>query len=152
MLSETQKVLKHHLSRLHLTYPVDAEYLQTFCTLVAHMESDHNPKARSFISTAKGLYQFIDGSLTPAINRTRKALGDAPWLAALETRRDITRFGADKQTALFLGNILEMKGTDPFIMNIALTGSRGAMKQLYAEKHHTNPDEATLARMEKVFV
>jgi len=151
-MNETTKVLKHHCKRLGLNYPLNAAPLERFAYLVAKIESDHNPKAKNKLSSAKGMYQFIDGSIQPAVNRTRRSIGDAPWLASLEVHGDIRRFGPDKQTALFLGNILEMRGTDPAIMNIAMTGDVGVMKQLYAEKHHTKPDEATLTRMELVFV
>ena len=151
MNSETTKVLRYHCKRLGINYPINAAPLERFSYLVAKMESDLDTQAKNPTSSAKGMYQFIDGSIQPAINRVRRALGDAPWLASLEIHGDIRKFGPDKQTALFLGNILEMKGTDPAIMNIAMTGDVGVMKQLYAEKHHTKPDEATLTRMDLVF-
>lgn len=150
-MTETDKVIDYHLTRLHMDSALARLRLADFTDKVAHIESDRNPRAKNKTSSAKGMFQFIDGAIQPAINRTRKALGDADWLAALECRKRITRFGIDKQTALFLGNILEMKGTDRLVKEILATGSTDAMKQLYADKHHTAPDEATLSRMETVF-
>lgn len=114
-----------------------------FADLVRVMESDNSPMAKNPKSSAKGYYQFTDDSLITAFNRLDRYF-------KLE-RKHIFELNLDEQTALFFANLFQQKGTDEFLIKIGNELDVKAMKDLYAKYHHTNPDEATLKRMEVVF-
>ena len=62
---------------------------------------------------------------------------------------NITDLNDEQQTLLFHGDMFEKKGSDA-LMKRVLQGDPAAMEEAYKTLHHTNPDEATLKRMNKM--
>lgn len=95
-------------------------------------------------STAKGGYQFTNDSLITGYNRLER------YKIEFE-RLPIIVQDWEMQTTLFIANICQQKGSDAYIVKMLLKDKQGT-KDLYAKFHHTNPDSATLKRMDEVFV
>ena len=93
-------------------------------------------------TTAKGAYQFIDGSVLPALKRLEVRIGKRDWIDRAKQHKDIFKLTPLQQDALFLGDIMEKtikktKGLgDKYIKRI-LKGDVKAMKDLYRIGHHT---------------
>jgi hypothetical protein len=88
--------------------------LNKFLPAVIEIESDGDPKAKSSISSASGLLQFLmpseeypKGSASPALNRVEKYLGKREWGEELRKHGDASLLTAEQQVELFIGNILE---------------------------------------------
>lgn len=140
-------VVKHHAKRLGYDYHTALSHLSTYSDLVSYAESRNDPKAANPNSTARGLYQFLEGSIDEAIKRTARMIGMKPWMKRALVHRDASRLTKEQQTTLFMGNFLEMSGSDKYVEKI-MTGDIEAMSQAYYKLHHTKPDKATIANWE----
>lgn len=153
------------VKRLGLPEESESKLIQ-FADTVAEIESNRNPKAKNKTTTATGAFQFVRGSVVPALNRMAR-FGDLPdWGVSLlekykkgvtpeEHRELISSLPYEKQRDMFLADISEKKVEksglgDTLIKGIAL-GSIDAMRDLYLKGHHTAPDEPTLKRVYKYF-
>lgn len=146
----TNKVVNKAINRLYgdTSGTLKNQYknnLLDFAHTVRVMESNDNGFARNPNSSAAGFYQFVNGSLPPAQNRVKRYDSNFP------TFNHITDYDKEQQTALFLADLLQKEGTDPYFKSIMETGDNEAASQLYGKYHHTNPDTATLERMDKIF-
>lgn len=140
-----------HSQRLKVEVSRAVKYALEFAELVGIIESDGSPKAKNSVTSARGMYQFLRGSVEPAVNRLRKYIGHRPWMDQALLHKDASKLSWIEQTLLFLGDILEKRGSDRYMVQVLEDGNRGAMLQAYLELHHTNPDEATLRRAKGVF-
>lgn len=133
--------------------------LYDFALKVGRAESSGNPKARNKplegeeASTATGLYQFLVGnadkgkdnsSLQTAVNRAKKRI-DASWLDEVFKTGKVEDLTPDQQTVLFLGDILEKKGSDKLIKslldpNASEKEQKKAMYKIYLNLHHTKKE------------
>ena len=102
-------------------------------------------------------FQFTRGSVPTAVNRLenymrRHWLGALPeWAATLRADPEsIFDVSEDRQAILALVNIAEQRGSDAFLSKL-IGGEVEAGKQAYFQFHHTNPDDATRGRVEKIF-
>ncbi len=158
-----------HLSRLGADTEEARSNLNAFADLVATVESEGDPKAQNKNTSAAGAFQFVKGSVLPALNRMEKATGTLPmWAAKLkdtyksgkvtkDMHRDlITGLTYDQQKEIFLGDIMQKKISnqsglgDKLLTAILLKGDKDAMKELYYKGHHTDPDEATRQRTNSI--
>ena len=134
--------------------------LYDFALKVGRAESSGNPKARNKplegqeASSATGLYQFLVGnadkgednsSLQVAVNRAKKRI-DAPWLDEVFKTGKVEDLTPDQQTVLFLGDILEKKGSDKLIKslldpNASEKEQKKAMYKIYLNLHHTKKED-----------
>jgi hypothetical protein len=100
------------------------------------------PEKNKEATTAKGAYQFVKGSVLPALKRLEKRIGKRDWIDKAKEHKDIFKLTPLQQDALFLGDIMEKrikktKGLgDKYIKRI-LKGDVKAMKDLYRIGHHT---------------
>jgi len=133
--------------------------LYDFALKVGRAESSGNPKAKNKplegeeASTATGLYQFLVGnadkgkdnsSLQTAVNRAKKRI-DASWLDEVFKTGKVEDLTPDQQTVLFLGDILEKKGSDKLIKslldpNASEKEQKKAMYKIYLNLHHTKKE------------
>jgi hypothetical protein len=121
-----------------------------FARLVGIIENNNTLYGKNPTSSAKGLYQFISGSIKPAVNRTRRYLGERNWYEELLEHKDASRVGWEEQTILFFANILGQRGSDEYMKHIMESGSKLHMELCYYKFHHTAPDEATILRVKKI--
>lgn len=128
-----------------------------FIEFVKLIESNGNRYAKASTSTAMSYFQFTIPSVPTALNRfenymERHYLGALPaWTAAL--REDPTKLfevSEIRQAILTLTNIIEQRGSDQLLIRF-FGGERKAAKAIYYAHHHTDPDEATLKRTERIF-
>ena len=150
-MSEVWLLIFKHSQRLGLEVSGAVKNAMVFAELVGKVEADGKLGARNKNSSASGLYQFVRGSVEPAVNRLKKYIGHRPWMINAVLHKDAARLTWIQQTLLFLGDMLEKKGSDKYMVQVLEDGNRGAMLQAYLELHHTNPDEATLARARRIF-
>ena len=154
-------LLTEHFSRLKIEDTAKAKQnLDKFTNYVGMMESDNNLLASNKArvgdggSSAMGKFQYLtdnsngQSALQTAINRSKKYVNE-PWMADLYVKGNITDLNDDQQTLLFHGDMFEKKGSDA-LMKRVLQGDPAAMEEAYKTLHHTNPDEATLKRMNKM--
>ncbi len=74
-----------------------------------------------------------------------------PWMEEVLKHKDAGKLTREQQTLLFLGDILEKKGSDKFMKKV-LTGDKSAMRDAYRILHHTDTsDKATETRANKYF-
>lgn len=149
-MQEFYLLLMHHSIRLKVEINAAVRNALLFSELVGHIESDNKTKAKSTRSSAKGLYQFIEGSVEPAVNRLKKYIGYRVWFDRLLLTKDCTILTWGQQTLLFLGDILEKKGSDVWMTRVLHDADRDAMLSAYLRLHHTNPDDRTLERARRI--
>ena len=145
-------LVNSHLERLKIVDKDTAinNLYDVFIPAVIEIESSGNPTAKNPNSTASGLFQFLEGSVEPALNRAEKYLGTLPWGEALRTHKDASKLTPVQQTILFIGDMLEKKGSDN-LMRKVFDGDMEGMIEAYEILHHTAPDQATEDRARKIF-
>jgi len=128
-----------------------------FLEFVKLVESNGDRLAKAKTSSAMSYFQFTRGSVPTAVNRLenymrRHWLGALPeWAATLRADPEsIFDVSEDRQAILALVNIAEQRGSDAFLSKL-IGGEVEAGKQAYFQFHHTNPDDATRGRVEKIF-
>ena len=107
-------------------------------------------------TTAKGAYQFVEGSIVPALNRLKKYIGEKDWMTQAREHKDIFKLTPKQQDLLFYGDILDKrvgkeKGRGDKYLKKIIKGDKKAMFDLYKEGHHTGelPEEAYRNAMTK---
>lgn len=157
--AQSDQLLTRHLGRLGADSPEARSRLAELASKVAMIESDGNMRAKNKDSSATGLYQFLvddskgQSALQTAVKRTKKYV-QADWLDEVARTGKVEDLSAEKQTILFLGDILEKEGSDKYVKKLLDPNSsekevKDSMMQIYLKLHHTNPDEATLKRAKK---
>tara|TARA_A100000172_G_scaffold18320_2_gene10049 strand:+ start:416 stop:5824 length:5409 start_codon:yes stop_codon:yes gene_type:complete len=139
--------------------------LEKFAELTRNAESSNNYKAVNIpvnadditsqmgwgkeATTAKGAYQFVDGSIVPALNRLKRLIGEQPWMTDLRKSNDIFSLTNRQQDLLFFGDMFEKtvdgtKGLGDKLLKKIMKGDKNAMFQMYKKAHHTGelPPEA----------
>lgn len=148
---EIYRLLMRHSIRLSVEIHGAVKNAIEFARLVGIIESSGSLVARSTQSSATGLYQFVKGSIEPAVNRVKKYIGWQPWMDQVLKTLDCTWLSWIQQTLMFLGDILEKRGSDIWMARVLHDGDREAMLQAYLRLHHTDPDRATYDRARRVF-
>lgn len=128
-----------HANRLDLSVPRAFVYALAFAEYVGLIENNGRLVGKNPTSSAKGLYQYIDSAVPVAKNRLGRTIDCTDW------PDDPNEMTWEQQTLLFLGDMLERKGSDKYMKKI-LIGDTEAMYECYLKLHHTNPDEATKER------
>lgn len=159
MVSAHQSVLiGSHAARLGVDYTDAIDNLSTFADMVGMIENDGRTTGSNKDSTAKGLYQFINDSVEPAVNRLKKYVGMQPWMKEALKHKNANKLTREQQTLLLLGDLLEktaivdgeeVPGLGDKFMKGVMSGDKEAMKQAYYMLHHTDPDKATIDRVNK---
>lgn len=128
-----------------------------FIRYVKRVESDGDRYADAPTSTAMSFFQFTVPSVKTAVNRlknymTRHGFGGLPpWAVALRgDPHSLYDLSEPRQAILMFVNIVEQKGSDELLRRF-LAGEREAAKALYYAHHHTDPDEPTSRRAERIF-
>jgi hypothetical protein len=129
--------------------------LEKFAELTRNTESSNNytavnrPVDGEEATTAKGAYQFVDGSIVPALNRLKRLIGEQPWMTDLRKSNDIFSLTNRQQDLLFFGDMFEKtvdgtKGLGDKLLKKIMKGDKNAMLQMYKKAHHTGklPREA----------
>ena len=161
-------LINTHLDRLGFNTDDAKGRLDILANTISEIESNSNPKAVNIPqkdkeqTSAKGMFQYVDGSINPAINRVEKYTGEVEWLKDLkEGKIDIRDLTPEQQTTLFFGDILEKtiggkSGYGDKLFKQLLDPNstpeqiKDAIRKLYYEGHHTAPDEATKKRVENI--
>ena len=141
-----------HLDRLGIEDKDSARHnlLNVFMPTILEMESSGNYQAANKVSTAKGGFQFIEGSVEPALNRLERRIGTQDWGAELRKHKDASKLTPEQQELLFMADMLEKKGSDEYMRKVMSGDKQGSMDAYY-KLHHTAPDDATIKRAEKIF-
>jgi hypothetical protein len=129
--------------------------LEKFAELTRNTESSNNytavniPVGGEEATTAKGAYQFVDGSIVPALNRLKRLIGEQPWMTELRKSNDIFSLTNRQQDLLFFGDMFEKTvdkttGVGDKLLKKIMKGDKNAMFQMYKKAHHTGklPPEA----------
>jgi hypothetical protein len=150
-VGDIDNIIFNNFERLGINpdnYGIAKNNLIDFATRTKMAESSGDYKAVNIPeknkkkTTAKGAYQFIDGSVLPALKRLEVRIGKRDWIDKAKEHKDIFKLTPLQQDALFLGDIMEktIKKTqglgDKYIKRI-LKGDIKAMKDLYKIGHHT---------------
>lgn len=145
----TTKVVTKHAIKMGLSIGSSLLNMEYFATKVGLIENNSKLVGNNPTSSAEGLYQFIDGSIEPAINRVCRTVPREPWMDDVIRTKNMNLLTRDQQTLMFVADILEKRGSDKYTKSIMM-GDKAAMLQAYLVLHHTNPDEATKKRAERI--
>ena len=118
-------------------------------TAIAESGGEENPLvARNPLTNAGGKFQFIESennnSLTTGLNRLSATKEDGSyvyfdklpeWINETKKHKDVTKLNKDQQTALFLANLHQQKGTDDLFKKIS-GGDIQAKIDMYIKHHH----------------
>ena len=142
--------LKIQLNRLKVVdIDKSCDNIYKWSQMVREIESDNNPKASAATTSAKGVYQFTDASVETAKNRMNN-MG-----FFIDDIRDIPtnphNWTDEQADCIFLANMFAQRGSDKLLRKVAY-GDLEAMKQSYYKFHHTDPDKATIKRVDKLMV
>ena len=134
------KLLDLHLNRLGIdAKEIATRDLNELSDFILEVESDGDFNAANPNSSARGGYQFIKGSVVPAVNRLEKYLGPLPRFDEVRKTGDVRSLSPEDQTLLFMADILEKKGSDKLInkfLNADNTkDKKNAAYQIYAVLH-----------------
>jgi len=133
-------------------------------TAIAESGTAENPlTVKNPLTQAAGIYQFIENdknnSVTTALNRISTKDNDGnyiyfdelpEWINETKKHKDITKLNKDQQTALFLANLHQQKGTDDLFKNIA-KGDKQAKVDMYMQHHYKKDDDNVRAYAESIF-
>ncbi len=114
---------------------------------IRNIESDDNPMAAAKTTSAKGVYQFTDDSVDTAKNRMynmgffKEEIREIP--------RNPHKWTDEQADSLFLANMFAQRGSDKLLNQVGL-GNLDAWKEAYYKFHHTDPDDATIKRVNKL--
>lgn len=146
---EYNKLLDLHFNRLG----IDGKELATrdlneLSDFILEVESDGDFNAANPNSSARGGYQFIKGSVVPAVNRLEKYLGPLPRFDEVRKTGDVRSLSSADQTLLFMGDILEKKGSDKLINKFLNANNKkdkqNAAYEIYTILHHTTDKEGNI--------
>tara|TARA_R100000781_G_scaffold110713_1_gene76371 strand:- start:145 stop:603 length:459 start_codon:yes stop_codon:yes gene_type:complete len=142
--------LKKQLNRLKVVdIDKSSDYIYKWSRMVREIESDNNPMAAAATTSAKGVYQFTDASVNTAKNRMYN-MGFFK-----EEIREISnnphKWTDEQADCMFLANMFAQRGSDKLLRKVAY-GDLEAMKEAYYKFHHTDPDKATIKRVDKLMV
>jgi hypothetical protein len=137
-----------------------------FADKVASIESDRRTNAKNKNTSASGAFQFVKGSVLPALNRMSR-FGELPeWASELKEAYEegvdvkqhqklITGLSYAQQRDMFLADITEKtvkeSGYGDSLLKKIAQGDTSAAKELYYIGHHTDADDATKERATKFF-
>ncbi len=116
---------------------------------VRKIESDNNPKASAGTTSAKGVYQFTDDSVHTAKQRMWNMGFDAEDIREIDSNPH--NWNDEQADCMFLANVFAQRGSDKLLVKIG-EGDVDAMKEAYYKFHHTDPDEPTIKRVDKIMV
>ena len=139
---EYNKLLDLHLDRLGIDgKEIATQKLNELSSFILEVESDGDFNAANPNSSARGGYQFIKGSVVPAVNRLEKYLGPLPRFDEVRKTGDVRSLSPEDQTLLFMADILEKKGSDKLINNFLNADNKkdkqNAAYEIYTVLHHT---------------
>ena len=117
--------------------------MNKFLHTVSVIESDHQRYAANPKSTSKSYFQFTDSAFITAKKRAERM----SWVIEQD---NVMAMSYAEQAALVLVDLYQREGTDKLLSLIA-DGNVWAMKQVYYRFHHTDPDEDTFNRAERIF-
>ena len=135
-------------SKLELQNP---NLLKEFTQQSKMIESSGGTNTVNELSSARGDFQFLTegegNAFQTGLNRvanTYEAMGVKmpSWVSKARKHNDPIKLSSKQQEELFLANLWQQKGTSNLFKRID-EGDGLAKYQLYANYHHTNPDEAT---------
>lgn len=139
-----------HAERLGIDYATASNNLEDFARRVGLAENSGKTVGKNPKSTAKGLYQFINSSVTPAINRLEKYIGMQPWMVEAKKHKNANKLTRKQQTLMFLADLLEKEGSDAMMAG-AMSGDKEAMFQAYSKLHHTKMNKKSTKNAKKYF-
>ena len=157
-MDDMQKLINFHLDRLDIEDKESATFnlKNVFMPTVLEMESSGDYKAVNIpqegkeATSAKGGFQFVAGSVLPALNRLERRIGKQDWGKELRQHKDASKLSPEQQQLLFMADMLEKDGSDQYMTKVMQGDKKGSMEAYY-KLHHTAPDEATIRRANQVF-
>ena len=146
---EYNKLLDLHFDRLGIdSKELATRDLNELSDFILEVESDGDFNAANPNSSARGGYQFIKGSVVPAINRLEKYLGPLPRFDEVRKTGDVRSLSSADQTLLFMGDILEKRGSDKLINKFLNADNKkdkqNAAYEIYTVLHHTTDKEGNI--------
>jgi len=123
--------------------------LYNYSQTVRGIESDNNPMAAAGATSAKGVYQFVDGSVPVAGQRLQNTGYQNRENIDSIMRTNPHDWTDDQADLMFYGNMFAQTGSDDALKNIMDGSDFG--KQAYYDYHHTKPDSATKTRATEFF-
>lgn len=155
------KLVNSHLNRLNIVDKnTNRKKLLKLCEFIGLVENNGNTFSNTVATSssgkttsAKGLYQFVSGSVVPSINRTKKYVGELYWFKELRKTKDFNTISREKQTLLLLGDLLEKKGSDKYFKEF-LNEDEDVAIEIYFNLHHTSKEELSeknLIRIMNIF-
>ena len=133
--------------------PFESEpHIRAYVDAVKEIESSGGRNVTSKTSSAKGDFQWLDGVFLEDLNAAKlyykKADLDLPaWVKEAEDHQDPRKLTSGQQDELFLIRMYRL--ADNADLAKTYSGDNEAGRHIYAKYHHTNPDEATIKRMDK---
>ena len=98
--------------------------------------------------SARGGYQYKPPSVVPAVNRLEKYLGPLPRFDEVRKTGDVRSLSSTDQTLLFMGDILEKRGSDKLINKFLNADNKkdkqNAAYEIYTVLHHTTDKEGKI--------
>jgi hypothetical protein len=157
-MDDMQKLINFHLDRLDIKDKKSATFnlKNVFMPTVLEMESSGDYKAVNIpqegkeATSAKGGFQFVAGSVVPALNRLERRIGKQDWGKELRQHKDASKLSPEQQQLLFMADMLEKDGSDQYMIKVMQGDKKGSMEAYY-KLHHTAPDEATIKRANEIF-
>ena len=118
-----------------------------FSKQVREIESDNNPEAAAKTTSAKGVYQFTDDSVQTAKNRMYNMGFEKEDIREIDNNPH--KWTDEHADCMFLANIFAQRGSDKLLKKVGY-GEIEPRKEAYYKFHHTDPDKATIKRVDRI--
>ena len=134
------------LNRNHIPWDKAIKNTHEFFNTLGQIENSGHEHGGNAVTSAKGLYQFVDANEKTAINRFRR---DYPEVAAStnidETMKENNIDHLDKkdQTTMAYANLTGHGNGKYYFHNVFDGDKQDQMNKVYFKMHHTNPDTLT---------
>ena len=101
---------------------------------VRGIESDNNPMASAGTTSAKGVYQFTDASVTTGQNRMRNMGFEEDYITGIDSSPH--KWDDDQADAMFFANMFAQSGSDEYMRGIGAGEDVG--KEAYYKYHQVD--------------
>lgn len=120
-----------------------------FSQNVRNIESDNNPLAAAGTTSAKGVYQFTDDSVTTGMNRMQNLGFGEDVISGIS--QNPAEWDDEQADSMFLANMFAQEGSDEYMHKVG-SGDVQGMQDAYYKFHHTDPDNATKKRVNNIII
>lgn len=148
------RIIRDQSERFGLPYEKSVDNSHRFMKTLGNIENSGKTVGDNGFTSAKGLYQNTNDSVTTGINRINrdmpKIARNMDWIDDAKIHKDANQLSRQQQTNLTMGS-LAGHGNGKRYFDSVLDGDVDGQKKVYNKMHHTNPNILTARVRDREF-